>query len=433
MGSENSKCPNCSGILEYRADYRKFGCKSCQSFFTDEQIRIMFKGKNRPGVSHQSSTDERTEEFCRGSLYRCTECGAEIVTAFGKKTEHCFFCGGTPEKQNELPADYIPEGIVPFEITREKAAEIITENTASYRFRPSDLIPREGLADKLSGIYIPLWMADCSVSVRMNGTGKSVKRWTHGAYSYTETKEFAAERKGDAEYFSVPSDATGKLSGELKYFLGDYNFSRLRKFEPSDLLTHPAEYSSADTGEAFRYIRTKVTDSVRSALEKSVSGYSEFSVQNENIDILGAEWNCALVPVWFLTYNHCGRTVRFIVNGQNGKFVGKVPLSVKKLAVSGVLAAFGITAVYRLAELITGFAGPASESGYFFRSTGIGIAAGIAAAAVLCFIVSRKYKPSFEAETDTCAGDGETSFTTKLDRYVRQYTTKVKAENPENS
>ena len=37
MGQSN--CPNCDGTLKYRADHRKFGCDSCGSFFTEEQVK----------------------------------------------------------------------------------------------------------------------------------------------------------------------------------------------------------------------------------------------------------------------------------------------------------------------------------------------------------------------------------------------------------
>ena len=41
-----SKCPNCDGTLKYRADHRKFGCDSCGSFFTEEQVKKLFKGND---------------------------------------------------------------------------------------------------------------------------------------------------------------------------------------------------------------------------------------------------------------------------------------------------------------------------------------------------------------------------------------------------
>ena len=33
-----------------------------------------------------------------------------------------------------------------------------------------------------------------------------------------------------------------------------------------------------------------------------------------------------LLPVWFMSYQHGGKTYHFAMNGQTGKFVGNLPL-----------------------------------------------------------------------------------------------------------
>ena len=124
-----SKCPNCDGTLKYRADHRKFGCDSCGSFFTEEQVKKLFKGKGRSAARPVMEDDE----FCQGELYRCTVCGAEIMAESDLKIGWCFCCGGGLQKQGNLPAAYRPEGILPFEISREAAIEIFRDNLAGGR------------------------------------------------------------------------------------------------------------------------------------------------------------------------------------------------------------------------------------------------------------------------------------------------------------
>ena len=427
MASEHCKCPNCDGVLEYRADHRKFGCESCLSFFSDEQVKTMFRGKSRSDSKEQKSSDGRAEEFCRGSLFRCSECGAEMITAYGKKLENCAFCGGTPDREESLPEEYLPECIIPFEITRDRAAEIFRESISPKKFAVSGLCSDDSLG-RIRGIYVPVWMADCSVSINMNGTGKVVKSWVHDVHRYTETKEFAAERKADAEYTSVPSDFTGILGSDCSEFLQNYDFGKLKRIEPSDLLTHPAEYCTVNKGEAFRCVREKVTVDVRNVLKNSVSDYAEFDVKNEEIDILGTKWCLGLLPVWLLTFRSGGKTYRFTVNGQNGEFTGAPPVSVKKLALFGAAAVLGVTLLYRLADTLAGFSGSPESSGYAFRGYGIGAIAGTAAAITAIALLLKRYRPVHREISEVCNGEGETFFTAKYDRYVRQYTTKIKTE-----
>ncbi|MBR6923373.1 MAG: hypothetical protein IKH50_02415, partial [Oscillospiraceae bacterium] len=292
-----SKCPNCDGTLEYRADHRKFGCNSCGSFFTEEQVKKLFKGKNKSQTARPIMEDD---EFCQGELYKCTVCGAEIMAEADLKIGWCFCCGGGLQKQGNLPAAYRPEGILPFEISRDAAVEIFKDNLAYGKLSPSAFSSDEVLSG-LKGVYLPVWMADCNVGINVNGTGRTVKSWIYGDQLYTETRDYSVERNGEAEYFSVPSDAAGKMDRDLMAMAGNYDFTKLQRFDPSDIFRYPAEYCPVNKGEAFKCIQEKVKEDTRKTVGKSVSKYTDFIPENEDIDILGTYWNYSLVPLWLLT------------------------------------------------------------------------------------------------------------------------------------
>ncbi len=426
---QQSKCPNCDGFISYRADKRKFGCDSCGSFFSSEQVRQLFKKKNTALTSPQfEDGEEVNDEFCRGELFRCTDCGAEIMTEPGTKAENCFCCGGELESRGPLPVSYRPECIIPFDITRENAVRIFTEKLSKWKFSPSVLNSGETI-DGIKGIYVPVWMADCNVNIRMHGTGKVVRSWICDVNLYTETREYAVERKAEAAYFSVPSDAVGKMDPELMKQAGNYDLTRLQRFDPTDIYRYPAEHCSLDKGAAFDSVRRKIIADAKETLEKSVSSYTDFSAKSEHIDILGTDWNYALLPLWYLTCDCRGKTYRFAVNGQTGKFAGCPPVSAMKLTALGLAVLVLTTLIYALAAFVTGLAGDPASPIYLLRGYGIGFIAGLIAALIICFAISRRYRTVPDTEPDDYKGDGETNFTSKLDRYVRQYTTKVKYED----
>ena len=417
-----SKCPNCDGTLEYRADHRKFGCNSCGSFFTEEQVKKLFKGKNKSQTARPIMEDD---EFCQGELYKCTVCGAEIMAEADLKIGWCFYCGGGLQKQGNLPAAYRPEGILPFEISRDAAVEIFKDNLAYGKLSPSAFSSDEVLSG-LKGVYLPVWMADCNVGINVNGTGRTVKSWIYGDQLYTETRDYSVERNGEAEYFSVPSDAAGKMDRDLMAMAGNYDFTKLQRFDPSDIFRYPAEYCPVNKGEAFKCIQEKVKEDTRKTVGKSVSKYTDFIPENEDIDILGTYWNYSLVPLWLLTYTSGRKTYRFAVNGQTGKFAGEPPVSPVKLTFWALLVFVTVVLLTLVLTTVTGFAGSSDQNGFLVRSMGTGAFLGAAAAALVCIAAVRSTRRSYEFVPDTYAGDAETSFTTKLDRYVRQYTTKVK-------
>ena len=418
-----SKCPNCDGTLKYRADHRKFGCDSCGSFFTEEQVKKLFKGKGRSAARPVMEDDE----FCQGELYRCTVCGAEIMAEADLKIGWCFCCGGGLQKQGNLPAAYRPEGILPFEISREAAIEIFRDNLAGGRLSPSVFSSDETLSG-IKGVYLPVWMADCNVDINVKGTGKIVKSWIYGNELYTETRDYSIERIGEAEYFSVPSDAVGKMDPDLMAMAGNYDFTKLQRFDPSDIFRYAAEYCPVNKSEAFKCVQEKVKADTVKTVGKSVTKYTEFIPDNEDIDILGTYWNYSLVPLWLLTYTSGRKTYRFAVNGQTGKFAGESPVSPVKLLFWGLLAFVTVVLLALVLSVVTGFAGSSGQSGFLFRSMGAGVLLGAVAAVAVCCAAVRSTRRTYESVPDTYAGDAETNFTTKLDRYVRQYTTKVKSK-----
>ena len=348
-----SKCPNCDGTLEYRADHRKFGCNSCGSFFTEEQVKKLFKGKNKSQAARPIMEDD---EFCQGELYKCTVCGAEIMAEADLKIGWCFCCGGGLQKQGNLPAAYRPEGILPFEISRDAAVEIFKDNLAYGKLSPSAFSSDEVLSG-LKGVYLPVWMADCNVGINVNGTGRTVKSWIYGDQLYTETRDYSVERNGEAEYFSVPSDAVGKMDRDLMAMAGNYDFTKLQRFDPSDIFRYPAEYCPVNKGEAFKCIQEKVKEDTRKTVGKSVSKYTDFIPENEDIDILGTYWNYSLVPLWLLTYTSGRKTYRFAVNGQTGKFAGEPPVSPVKLTFWALLVFVTVVLLTLVLTTVTGFAG----------------------------------------------------------------------------
>ncbi|MBP0978999.1 MAG: hypothetical protein J6P89_12630, partial [Oscillospiraceae bacterium] len=107
---------------------------------------------------------------------------------------------------------------------------------------------------------------------------------------------------------------------------------------------------------------------------------------------------------------------------------GESPVSPVKLLFWGLLVFVTVVLLALVLSGGTGFAGSSGQSGFLFRSMGAGVLLGAVAAVAVCCAAVRSTRRTYESVPDTYAGDAETNFTTKLDRYVRQYTTKVKSK-----
>ena len=191
-------------------------------------------------------------------------------------------------KELEFSLKEIKEIVDAPNFDREKALEIFKSEVGKKKFTPSDFMSERTL-EKMSGLYVPFWLADCRTTAAMSGTGKNIRTWTQGKYQYTETKEHAVERRASIVCRGVPADGASKIDDDLMDATEPFDYGRMKDFSMSYLSGFLADRYDVDKGEVFPRIRGKVEAASKSLLNESVSGYSSFSAENTNINISGTE------------------------------------------------------------------------------------------------------------------------------------------------
>lgn len=338
------KCPNCGGPLEYRADIRQFGCEYCLSTFTDEEVKKMFKDNESADLSQNTDESAEDDGFGNGNLYSCTSCGAEIMTDAETAATFCVYCHNPVILKGRLSGEYRPGSVLPFEINRDKALEIFKKEMGRKKFTPSDFLSTQTL-EKMTGLYVPFWLADCQANGNLEGIGKIIRTWRKGDYQFTETKEYTVERVASITCRGVPADGASKIDDSLMDAVEPFDYSKMEDFSMSYLSGFLADRYDVNKGEVFPRIREKVNTASKELLRASVTGYNSFSESKSSVNIMNTDWRYALLPVWFMTYKYNGKIYEFAVNGQSGKLAGFAPLSKKKLCVFGILLFLAITLI----------------------------------------------------------------------------------------
>jgi len=325
------KCPNCGGGLEYKADRQKFGCDFCLSEFTEQEVKEIFRDNESVDLTQNVRENISADnEFAGGNLYSCSSCGAEIMSDANTAATFCVYCHNPVILTGRLSGDYRPNKIVPFVIEKNKAIEIFKSGMLKRLFIPSGFKSEQTL-EKMTGLYVPFWLADCNVKTNMQAIGKHIRTWKQGDYKYTETREYAVSRHAGITFNGVPADGASKIDDSLMDALEPFDYSKLQNFSMSYLTGFLADKYDVDKGQVFPRIRQKLDTASRDILMSSITGYSSVSVSNFTNNIMKTDWNYALLPVWFMTYSYNGKMYEFAVNGQSGKLVGIPPLSKKKL------------------------------------------------------------------------------------------------------
>ena len=135
------KCPNCDGELIFDPATQKYKCEYCVSTFTQEELDNMereestekqlgassgYTGEMYDGGSDSDVTDDGANQ-ADAVMYTCPSCGAEIITDATTAATFCYYCHNPVILGGRLSGEFLPDKIIPFEITKEHAIQHFLE------------------------------------------------------------------------------------------------------------------------------------------------------------------------------------------------------------------------------------------------------------------------------------------------------------------
>ena len=245
-----------------------------------------------------------------------------------------------------MGGEFKPDKVIGFKLTRENAISCFKKWVGKRWFVPKDFKSQQQL-EKLTGLYVPFWLADCHVNVDVRAIGKKLRHWVSGNYSYTETKEFRVVRAGTMVTRGIPADGETKIEDLLMEAIEPYDYRELKDFSMSYLSGFYADKYDVDKAAVFPRIRARSNQACSALVRSTISGYSSYIPSNENYTITNTDWSYTLLPVWFMSYKYKDKVYEFAINGQTGKLAGTPPLSKGRLW----LACLGLGAELQLSVL----------------------------------------------------------------------------------
>lgn len=338
MATKSYKCPSCGAGIEFKPALQKFHCDYCLSEYTEEEIANIYKELDN--IRPSNHTEENHKHL---SSYECNSCGAKVVTDDTTTSTFCYYCHNPVIISDRLIGDFQPNKLIPFSIDKEKATRTFLSWARNKKFVPKNFCSNSQL-EKITGVYLPYWWADCEVDVDYVGEGRHIMIWRSGNMEYTETKKFQIERRGKMDINNVEELAFTKIDKTLLNGIAPYNENEAIAFSMPYLSGFFAEQYDVTKEEITPKIEEQVNRYSKSLINDTISGYTQFNDINSNINIISKDWNYTLLPAWILTYIYNGKTYIYAVNGQTGKSFGELPLNKQKvLLVSSII--FSITTI----------------------------------------------------------------------------------------
>lgn len=341
------KCPNCGGSVVFDPKTQKHVCEYCMSDFTEEEFgRIQEEQRGAEQNEYVIPVQEEQDEFNNNTnLYICGSCGAEIIADDNTAATFCFYCHNPVALKGRLTGACRPEMVIPFSYTREQTLQIYKDWCKKKWFLPNDFTSEQQL-EKITGLYVPFWLADCTVDAQMDGEAQIVHSHTSGNYKITNTKIFHVSRGATLDYRGVPADASKKLEDALMDAIEPFDYRAFKPFSMTYLAGFFADKYDVDKAEVLPRIRTRLEGSAQDMLTQDIKGYTSVTPGNKRTQIVHTTWHYTMLPVWFMTYKYHDKKYFFAMNGQTGKVQGILPISTAKLLAlaAGLLVVVGTIA-----------------------------------------------------------------------------------------
>lgn len=333
MTVQSIKCPNCGGGLKFNPELQKSKCEYCLSEFTIEELDKLIEGFQY----------EKAEQ---GHLmgYICNSCGAEVVTKETTSATFCYYCHNPVLLTERLTGEFKPTKIIPFSYDKDKAVASFLSWAKSKKFVPKGFY-NDSQLEKITGIYIPYWMANVEANVNYTGKGINLRVWRAGNTEYTEHKEYRIDRRGTIDVNNIHELAMRKIDKALIDSISPYDESKAVDFSMSYLSGFFAEKYDIQKNEVSSGIEDRAKNYVSNLMQDSIGSYNRINMENTDMDLSIKGWNYTLLPAWILTYMYNGKTYIYAVNGQTGKSFGELPVDNKKLGAASSMIAAAVFAI----------------------------------------------------------------------------------------
>lgn len=404
LETTNYQCLSCGGPLRFNGAAGKLVCEHCDSQFDVALIEAQYEATQAKadaaaakagaigGVPAGRGADGTPQAQNGLVQYICSSCGAELVSEGTTAVTKCPYCDNPTVVPGVLQQEFKPDLVIPFKLDHKRATQALSDYYKGKKFLPKEFSASNRIQE-IQGVYVPFWLYDAHV--RGDGTyeGQKSRTYVQGDEKVTETTYYDCARRGTLDFERVPVDGSSKMPDSHMDAIEPFNYSELVPYSIAYLPGYLADRFDEDSEQCKTRAEGRMVSSMRSTLQDTVKGYDAVSCKQCNVDVEWRNARYAMLPVWLLNTKWDGKDFLFAMNGQTGKLVGNLPVSVSKviawfLGLLVVVGAVAAAAVFGLGLL---------ENSSVAVQVGACVGVGALAAAIACFVFYGQMKTAVHA------------------------------------
>ena len=336
------KCPACTAPLRYAQDTGRLECDYCGSSYTVEEAEAFSEEKQKQAEEAFQKEAEAAKadagqwdapeaqgdwgaDAAHLKTYHCPSCGAELICDEATAATSCPYCGNNTIIPGQFTGALKPDLVIPFKVGREEALSALRAHYKGKRLLPKRFSD-ENHIQEIKGVYVPFWLFDGQAEADVDFLATRSSVIVTGRERITTTRHFALRRAGTVSFEKIPADASRKMPDDYMDSIEPYDYSELKPFSTAYLPGFLADKFDVTAEDSRQRADSRCAGTLRSALEKTVSGYETCSARESNTTIKRGKVHYALMPVWMLNTKWRGKDFLFAMNGQTGKLVGDLPV-----------------------------------------------------------------------------------------------------------
>ena len=332
------RCPHCNGEVKFDIVSQKMVCRYCDSIF---EISDFDEQKEEVSSAQEGERETWADDELKGMfVFKCSYCGGEIVGDENTSATTCPFCDMPVVLKERFAGGLKPDYIIPFKIKKDEAVKKLQEFCNGKKLLPKSFTENNRV-ESLKGMYVPFWVYDSKPYTEVDIEGsKSGKSWSDSSFRYTEVSVYSEHKAGSMEFKNVPVDASKKMDDNYMNSIEPFDYKDMIEFNSAYLAGYISDKYDEDEKTCENRAYERMSNTIKDSFLSS-SSLSNKKITNININPNFTKKSYVLLPVWILSTRYNDTIYTYAMNGQTGKFIGKLPID-EKLKKKSFITTFGV-------------------------------------------------------------------------------------------
>lgn len=322
----DNDCPTCGASLKYNPKTKSWLCEFCHVNYSLEELK---KHNNASSDKHNKIENSKKDDKTDLTIYKCSNCGAEIVCDETVAATFCVYCRSTAILKSKLSGEFKPDFVIPFKVEKKKVEEAFVGIAKKRPFIPKFFTSPTNI-EKIKGVYIPFWLYDVNVSGLLDISATKIRSWNSGRVHYTETSKYSVLRDVTMNFDNVPVDGSTRFENDVMNSIEPFDYNEMVEYNHAYLSGFLAEKYDVEKDNAYTDAENRCKNSSLETVLSSVRGYTSQRINQNTLTPTNISHKYVLLPVWMVNVKYGNKLHIFAMNGQTGKFVGNIPIDKKK-------------------------------------------------------------------------------------------------------